>query len=130
MGSFDEYRRRWVYRCPQCNAEITAFRDCGEISPCVCGGNMKLVSIIEPKHIEYDGESQVAVHTFKPYFDVTMGKEVSSRHEISEYCKRNDMVYAGDKELSQQCAQNKRDNAIKQDREFVKGLEEKLGKVI
>jgi len=72
----------------------------------------------------------INIQTFKPYFDVTMGKEVTSKHEINEYCKRNDMVYAGDKELSQQCAQNKRENAIKQDRAFVDGLAEKLGKVI
>lgn len=71
-----------------------------------------------------------SVRTFQPYFDVTMGKEVTSKHEINEFCKRNDMVYAGDKELSQQCAQNKRDNAIKQDRAFISGLQEKLGKVL
>ena len=63
---------------------------------------------------------------FKPYFDVTLGKEVSSKHEIDEYCKRNNKVYAGDKELAQQCEQNKRENEIKSDNKFVKGLEEKL----
>lgn len=126
MGSFDEYRRRWVYRCPQCNAEVTAFRDCGEISPCVCGGNMKLVNIIEPKHIEYDGESQVAIHTFKPYFDVTLGKEITSEREIKEYCVKNNCIYAGDKEISQQCAQNKRKNVERQNREFRQNLTEQL----
>ena len=63
---------------------------------------------------------------FKPYFDVTLGKEVNSKQEINEYCKRNNMVYAGDKELTQQCEQNKRENAIKQDKEFEKNLKEKL----
>ena len=63
---------------------------------------------------------------FKPYFDVTLAKEVSSKHEINEYCKRNDMVYAGDKELTQQCEQNKRENAVKQDNAFEKSLTEKL----
>ena len=72
----------------------------------------------------------INIQTFKPYFDVTMGKEVTSKHEINEYCKHNNMVYAGDKELTQQCAQNKRENAIKQDKAFVEGLAEKLGKVI
>lgn len=72
----------------------------------------------------------INIHTFKPYFDVTMGKEVSSKHEISEYCKRNDMIYAGDKELSQQCEQNKRENAEKQDRKFVENLTEKLSEVV
>ena len=63
---------------------------------------------------------------FKPYFDVTLGKVVESKHEINEYCKRNDMVYAGDRELTQQCKQNKRENEQKQDRAFVAGLTEKL----
>ena len=82
------------------------------------------------KPLERKPKFNINVQTFKPYFDVTMGKEVTSKHEINEYCKRNDMVYAGDKELTQQCAQNKRENAIKQDRAFVDGLAEKLGKVI
>jgi hypothetical protein len=66
------------------------------------------------------------IQTFKPYFDVTLGREVQSKREIREYCKRNDMVYAGDSELTQQCEQNKRDNAIKQDRLFEKNLTERL----
>ena len=61
---------------------------------------------------------------------MTLGREVYSKKEITEHCKRNDMVYAGDKELTQQCEQNKRENAEKQDKAFVKGLEEKLSKVI
>ena len=130
MDSFDEYRKRWIYFCPACETKITAFRDCGENSPCRCGASMFLDKVIEPKHIGDTHSSFPAVHVFKPYFDVTMGKEVTSKHEIDEYCKRNDMVYAGDKELTQQCAQNKRENAIKQDRAFVEGLAEKLGKVI
>lgn len=71
-----------------------------------------------------------SVNTFKPYYDVTMGREVTSKHEIDEYCKRNDMVYAGDKELTQQCEQNKRENALKQDAAFISGLQEKLGQVL
>lgn len=126
MGSFDEYRKRWVYVCPQCGEKVTAFRDCGQMVSCRCGGNQMLTEIIEPKHIEYEGESNINVHTFKPYFDVTLGKEVQSKHEISEYCKRNNMIYAGDKELTQQCAQNKRENEIKQEKQFEKGLTEKL----
>lgn len=128
MGSFDEYRKRWIYECPTCGLKVTAFRDCGQTSPCTikCGGTHHLVEIIEPKHIEYDGESYTNIQTFKPYFDVTLGKEVSSMREIKDFCSRNDMVYAGDKELSQQCEQNKRENAIKQDRAFVNGLEKKL----
>jgi uncharacterized metal-binding protein len=82
------------------------------------------------KKFERKQKFNVNIQTFKPYFDVTMGKEVTSKHEINEYCKRNDMVYAGDKELTQQCAQNKKDTQIKQDRAFVEGLAERLGKVI
>lgn len=63
---------------------------------------------------------------FKPYFDVTLAKEVQSKHEINEYCKRNNMVYAGDKELTQQCLQNKAENAQKQEKSFEKNLTEKL----
>lgn len=70
--------------------------------------------------------NNVNVHTFKPYFDVTLGKEVSSKHEINEYCKRNDMVYAGDKELTQQCEQNKRENVMRHERAFERGLTERL----
>ena len=67
---------------------------------------------------------------FKPYFDVTLGREVQSKKEITEYCKRNDMVYAGDKELTQQCEQNKRENEQKQEKAFSEGLEKELSKVI
>lgn len=82
------------------------------------------------KKFERKTKFNANIQTFKPYFDVTMGKEVTSKHEINEYCKRNDMVYAGDKELTQQCAQNKRDNAAKSDAAFINGLTEKLGKII
>lgn len=126
MDSFDEYRTRWVYICPACGEKITAFRDCGQIIPCRCGNSQQLAEVIEPKHIEYEGSNNINVHTFKPYFDVTMGKEVSSKHEINEYCKRNNMVYAGDKELTQQCAQNKKENAQRQERAFEQGLTERL----
>mgnify|MGYP006923264181 CR=1 FL=1 len=61
---------------------------------------------------------------------MTLGHEVSSKREINEYCKRNDMVYAGDKELTQQCAQNKRENEIKQDKAFSEGLAKELGKIL
>lgn len=82
------------------------------------------------KEIDKKPRYNINFSYFKPYFDVTLGREVYSKKEITEHCKRNDMVYAGDKELTQQCEQNKRENAEKQDKAFVKGLEEKLSKVI
>ena len=82
------------------------------------------------KPIERKQSFNINVISFKPYYDVTMGKEVTSQREINEYCKRNDMVYAGDKELSQQCAQNRKENAVKQDKAFADNLAAKLGKVI
>ena len=130
MDSFDEYRKRWVYVCSACGNKVTAFRDCGPSTFCKCGNSKALSEVIEPKHIESSGNSSVAVHTFKPYFDVTLGKVVESKHEISEYCKRNDMVYAGDKELTQQCEQNKRENEAKFDKKFSEGLVKELGKVL
>ena len=126
MDSFDEYRTRWVYECPACGEKVTAFRDCGQAISCRCGNNQILQEVIKPKHIEYTGESNINVQTFKPYFDVTLGKVVESKHEISEYCKRNNMVYAGDKELTQQCAQNKRENEVKQDKAFTENLTKNL----
>ena len=126
MVDFNEYRKRWVYKCPACGESVTAYRDCGQGFACKCGNNQILSEIIEPKHIEYEGENNINVHTFKPYFDVTLGKEVSSKHEISEYCKRNNMVYAGDKELTQQCAQNKRENEQKRDKAFTENLTKNL----
>ena len=68
--------------------------------------------------------------SFKPYFDVTLGKEVNSKKEITEYCKRNNMIYAGNKEISQQCKQNKAENEAKFNREFKQGLMKELGKVM
>lgn len=68
----------------------------------------------------------VNINTFKPYFDVTMGKEVSSKHEINEYCKRNNMIYAGDKELTQQCERNKAENERRYAEKFESGLREQL----
>jgi hypothetical protein len=67
-----------------------------------------------------------SVQTFKPYFDVTLGKEVTSKREINEYCKRNNMVYAGDKELTQQCAQNKAENERRFNERFEAGLRQEL----
>ena len=113
MGSFHSEKRGIV-----CNEDCAV---CAQ-SCLDCDGNFK--------KFERKPSYRFSVHTFKPYYDVTMGKEVTSKHEINEFCKRNDMVYAGDKELSQQCAQNKRDNAIKQDVAFISGLQEKLGKVL
>lgn len=74
--------------------------------------------------------SNLNVQTFKPYFDVTLGRIVESKHEISEYCKRNDMVYAGDRELSQQCEQNKRENEQRQSVRFIDGLTQELSRVL
>lgn len=127
MADFDEFRTKYIYDCPNCNAHIEAFRDCGQLSPCKCGANLHLTEVKEPtKHVEFNGKSYTAIHTFKPYFDVTLAKEVTSEREIKEYCAKNDCVYAGDKELSQQCEQNRRENAIKADREFTKNLTERL----
>ena len=127
---FDDYRKRWKYICPICNETTIAFRDCGQMIPCKCGSNQQLAEIIEPKHIEYEGENNINVHTFKPYFDVTMGKVVNNKHEINEYCKQHNMVYAGDKELTQQCNQNRQENAIKSDVRFIDGLTQKLSGVL
>lgn len=113
MGSFHSERRGIA-----CSGECAI---CSQ-SSLDCDGNFK--------EFERKPSYRFSVHTFKPYFDVTLGKEVSSMREIKDFCSRNDMVYAGDKELTQQCEQNKRDNAIKQDRAFVKGLEQQLGKVL
>ena len=126
MADFDEYRKRWVYKCPSCETEITAFRDCGTVTPCRCGADMTLINVIEPKHIEYEGKSYTAVHTFKPYFDVTLGKEITSEREIKEYCAKNNCIYTGDKEISQQCKQNKQYNEAKLKKEFRENLTEKL----
>ena len=46
--------------------------------------------------------------------------------EITEYCKRNNMVYAGDKELTQQCAQNKAENERRFNERFEAGLRQEL----
>ena len=126
MADFDEYRRRWVYYCPSCEKEVIAFRSSGVTTPCRCGANLELMQILEPKHIEYDGKSYTNIHTFKPYFDVTLGREITSEREIKEYCAKNNCIYAGDKELTQQCQQNKRENEAKFNREFKKNLTEKL----
>ena len=124
MGSFDEYRDKWVYKCPYCGLDTYSYRDCGKVTPCRCGKDMQLVDFQEGKHVEEEttGHNFPNIITFKPYFDVTMNKEVTSNAEIKEYCKRNNMVYAGDKELTQQCEQNKRENEIRLDREITEGL--------
>lgn len=106
----------------------SVLHDCG--GDCVNCTQSALVCDEVFKPLERKQKFNVNIQTFKPYFDVTMGKEVTSKNEIREYCKRNDMVYAGDKELTQQCEQNKRENAIRQDIAFEKNLTEKLGKVI
>lgn len=95
--------------------------ECGQ-SSLNCDGVFKEL----PKQKKYN----LNFSYFKPYFDVTLGKEVSSKREIDEYCKRNDMVYAGDKELSQQCKQNKAENEQKQNDAFNEGLKKELSRVM
>lgn len=127
MASFNEYRDKWEYKCPACGSETYSYRDCGDTTPCRCGQDMRLVNFTEGKHIEYEpANTAPAVHTFKPYFDVTMGKEVTSKKEIEEYCKKHDMVYAGDAELTQQCKQNKREREQKFNKQFSEGLKQEL----
>lgn len=126
MVDFNEYRRRWVYICPACGEKVIAFRDCGASSFCRCGSQKALAEVIEPKHMESEESLGPSVQTFKPYFDVTLGKEVTSKREITEYCKRNNMVYAGDKELTQQCAQNKAENERRFNERFEAGLRQEL----
>lgn len=72
----------------------------------------------------------VAAHVFQPYFDYTLGREVQSEREIKEYCAANNCVYAGDKELTQQAQQNKKENIEKQEREFKEGLTQKLMEIV
>lgn len=95
--------------------------ECGQSCLC-CDGEFKPFDR-KPKY-------NINFSYFKPYFDVTLGHEVSSKSEIKEYCKRNDMVYAGDKELTQQCEQNKRENNAKFEKNFNDGLARELGKVL
>ena len=128
-------------KCKQnCNICIYAPNTCKDSFECalsygVCGSDCKLCSqselacdkIFKPiKKNKYN----LNFSYFKPYFDVTLGHVVESKKEINEYCKRNDMVYAGDKELTQQCAQNKKENEVKFDKKFNEGLLKELGKVI
>lgn len=98
--------------------------DCGECrQSCLnCDGNF----VLWERRPSY----RINVKTFKPYFDVTMGKVVESQHEINEFCKRNDMVYAGDKELSQQCKQNKQENDYNRSVQFIDGLTQELSGVL
>ena len=98
--------------------------DCGDcIQSCLnCDGNFKLW--VRKK------SSNINVHTFKPYFDVTLGKTVESKHEINEYCKRNDMVYAGDKELTQQCNQNRAEREARFEQNFNAGLAKELSRIL
>lgn len=72
----------------------------------------------------------IYTHTFKPYFDVTLGKEITSEREIKDYCAKNNCIYAGDKEISQQCVQNKRENIERQNREFTQNLQDKLMRIL
>ena len=82
------------------------------------------------KEIDTRPKYNINFSQFKPYFDVTLGKEVTSKREIDEYCKSNNMIYAGDKELTQQCKQNKKENEIKLKNNFREGLAKELGKVL
>ena len=111
---------------------MVSFRDLREVA---CD---KDCSICAQSSLNCDGNYQewkrekklcANVHVFKPYFDVTLGKVVESKKEIREYCAKNDCVYAGDKELTQQCEQNKRENEIKREQAFEKNLTESLLRV-
>lgn len=97
--------------------------DCGECSQsCLCCDGTFKQRIYKKNSINFQ--------TFKPYFDVTLGKVVESKHEINEYCKRNDMVYAGDKELTQQCTQNKNEREARFNKKFNDGLVKELSRIL
>lgn len=72
----------------------------------------------------------IAIHTFKPYFDVTLGREVLSRKEIDDFCREHNYIYAGDEEISQQCAQNKKEREEKFYSDFSKGLEQEIERTL
>ena len=72
----------------------------------------------------------IRIHTFKPYFDVTLGKEVTSKKQIDDFCKENDYVYASDEELSQQCEQNRKEREEKFYSDFKQGLTERIERTL
>ena len=102
------------------NCEI---KDCANCKQSILNCNGKFEQWIREKCTVY-------AKVFQPYFDVTLGREVQSEQEIKNYCAENNCIYAGDKEITQQCAQNKKDNEQKFKREFRAGLENKLMEVL
>lgn len=128
MADFDEYRDKYFYECPFCGSKSYSYRNCGEISPCICGKDMKLVDFKKGKKVDYEEKQNDCANiiTFKPYFDVGMGREISSKREIEKICKRDNLIYAGDKELTQQAHQNKRENDERQRREITQELQKEI----
>lgn len=98
-------------------------KDCGNCAQSSLNCNGEFKPWIREKCTVYS-------HVFQPYFDVSLGREVQSEREIKEYCAAHNCVYAGDKELSQQCAQNKKENIEKQNKEFRDGLTKKLMEIV
>lgn len=127
MVNFDEYRDKWFYSCPNCGVLITAYRDCSDSNTCKCGSTLILKEKIEGKHVDYDDSNDfISIHTFKPYYDIGIGKEITSRKEIADICKKNNWVYAGDKELTQETKKNKEYKAQEFSRRFDKFAKELL----
>lgn len=124
MASFNDYRDKWIYFCLNCGLEITAYRDCGKVVPCKCGrANMGLKEFIEGKKVEFEPVQGFSnIQTFRPYYDTGLGRMIESKEQIKEICKREGLVYAGDKEISQEAQRNKKYKEEK----FQQGLEKIL----
>jgi len=101
------------------NSAICEVKDCANCRQSLLNCNGKYEEWVREKCSIYS-------HVFQPYFDVTLAREVQSEREIKEYCAENDCVYAGDKELSQQCEQNKKEQEAKASQQFRDNLTSKL----
>lgn len=101
------------------NSKICEVKDCANCRQSLLNCNGKYEEWIREKCSIYS-------HVFQPYFDVTLAREVQSEREIKEYCAANDCVYAGDKELSQQCEQNKKEQEAKASQQFRDNLTSRL----
>lgn len=109
------YVEKYFYTCNKCGFETYSYRNCNNDSCPKCDGRLIETNRIEKPIVEDDIEITTSVSTdsITPYFDVALGREISSKSEIRKICKEKGWVYGDSKDLDADAERNKRYNEEK-----------------
>lgn len=111
----------YKYRCDKCHSEYEIIKTppyTDDAKPvCDCGNelNWYQISVVDWSNniSENKNTTSVSTDSITPYFDVALGREISSKSEIRKICKEKGWVYGDSKDLDADAERNKRYNEEK-----------------